>query len=181
MDGVVDEDYDNYDDCEGYCCEDEDHHHAEDDVAKCDIHIEGYDEREMREILTGCRGPIANAKLPFIHKICRRIDAHEQLWVPFARCLLLPDKCVAQVKLMAMGGGSPARLFLSIFALDQPHIQVCQFMDLLAAQDMVEVVRVFDLVEPDTLAGRRGSRSRCTWTSPRRRHDGSAWQRGRAS
>ncbi len=133
MDGVVDEDYDNYDDCEGYCCEDEDHH-SRDDVAKCDINIEGYEERVMREILTGCRGPIANVKLPFIHKICRRIDAHEQLWAPFARYLLLPEKCIAQVKLMARGGGSPARLFLKTYMFQQPHIQVCQLVDLLAAR-----------------------------------------------
>ena len=101
----------------------------------------------MQEILNSCVGLLADAKISLIHKIARRMDAHEHLWEPFARTLNLPEECVAQVRLMENGGGSPARLFLKKFHQQQPQTLVCEFVDKLISLDMVDIARVFDLID----------------------------------
>jgi hypothetical protein len=48
---------------------------------------------------------------------------------------------------MENGGGSPARLFLKTFLQQQPQTMVWEFMDTLISLDMVEILRVFDLID----------------------------------
>lgn len=132
----MDDDYDNYD--EGY---------NNGNFLPNNDRDERGDTAAMQEILTGCVGLVTDAKMSLIHKIARRMDGHEHLWEPFARSLSLPEECIAQIHLMENGGGSPARLFLKTFLQQQPQTMVCEFMDTLISLDMVEILRVFDLID----------------------------------
>ncbi len=127
----MDDDYDN----EGYG--DDGYDEEYEGVVFLGNIYEGRDGRVVvREILSECVGLVVDAKMSLIHKIGRRIDAHEHLWEPFARSLNLSEECIAQVQLMENGGGSSARLFLRRYLQQQQETVVCEFMDTLSSLDM---------------------------------------------
>ena len=62
-----------------------------------------------------------------LHTIARKIDAHEDLWIPLARFLSLEEGEIDRLFLMEEGGGSPSRYFLDRLCHEKPDLTIDDF------------------------------------------------------
>jgi hypothetical protein len=68
-----------------------------------------------------------DSRQKILHTIARKIDAHEDLWIPLARFLSLKEGEIDQLFLMEEGGGSPSRYFLDRLRHENPDLTTDDF------------------------------------------------------
>ncbi len=90
------------------------------------------DEREnvtLAERLDTLTWKMYDSREQVLHTIARKIDAHEDLWIPLARFLAIDEKDIDIMFLSENGGGSPSEYFLSQLDTDKVKMTVGEFKD----------------------------------------------------
>jgi hypothetical protein len=77
-----------------------------------------------------CTSNIGDAKKDVLHRICRQVDARDDLWTPFARYLELDGVFIDQIHLFAKGGGSPSKQFMLSLTNTHPEMTISHFRDI---------------------------------------------------
>jgi hypothetical protein len=102
------------------------------------------EKKVMDQILAECVGLVLDATMSVLHRIGRKIDAHDHLWVPFARHLGLPERFISQMFLMEDGGGSPGKWFVNTLFQQRPQTLIRDFQGAMLNCGMDDVAELLD-------------------------------------
>ena len=86
-----------------------------------------YENMDLGQKLDKLNWLMYDSREKILHTIARKIDAHEDLWIPLARFLSLEEEEMDRLFLLEDGGGSPSQYFLDKLRLEKPHLTIDDF------------------------------------------------------